>query len=215
MYPPTRTELCLITLIRYKALPPKGDKFTVHAINNNFNVPACDPFDVPSDYYEHVRRFLWRHQLFMEVEKRKDKLCLAVGLLPLAQRYISYMDAMIEGLFIEARRSETQGSNWWSKLFDLYLVVDRLVQGHECHKGHLWRLKNPDQVLETVDVTTLGWKHFYAAADVNDPVWTGTSYQFDTANVAEGDWQDLADTATNYLGLTNPKAKSKKGQRRC
>ncbi|KAI6016421.1 hypothetical protein PISMIDRAFT_360051 [Pisolithus microcarpus 441] len=212
VYPPPRHELRLITLIRYKALPPEGDKFTVHAINTVFNIPACDPFNIPSDYYEHVRRFLWRHHLFMEVEKRKDELSMAVGLRSRAQRYIAYMDAMIEGLFVKARRFE--GSDWRSTLFDLYLIVDHLVQGHEYHQGHLWRLNNPDRILETVDVTTLDWTHFYAAADEKDPVWTGSSYQFDISNVPEGGWQDLADATANYLGLTNPKVKSKGRRRR-
>ncbi|KAI5983661.1 hypothetical protein EDD15DRAFT_2201942 [Pisolithus albus] len=196
VYPPSRRELRLITLIRYKALPPEGDKFTVHAINTVFNIPACDPFDVPSGYYEHVRRFLWRHHLFMEVEKRTDDLSVAVGLRSRVQRYIAYMDAMIEGLFVKARSFE--GSDWRSTLFDLYLIVDHHVQGHEYRQGHLWRLNNPDRILETVDVTTL---------DEKDPVWTGSSYQFDISNVPEGGWQDLADAAANYLGLTNPKIK--------
>ncbi|KAI5983627.1 hypothetical protein EDD15DRAFT_2201918 [Pisolithus albus] len=154
MYPPSRRELRLITLIRYKALPPEGDKFTVHAINTVFNIPACDPFDVPSGYYEHVRRFLWRHHLFMEVEKRTDDLSVAVGLRSRVQRYIACMDAMIGGLFVKARSFE--GSDWRSTLFDLYLIVDHHVQGHEYRQGHLWRLNNPDRILETVDVTTLG-----------------------------------------------------------
>ncbi|KAI6159737.1 hypothetical protein EDD17DRAFT_1511145 [Pisolithus thermaeus] len=203
MHPPAPAELRLITVIRYKALPPAGGKFTVNAINTDLNVPVSDPFDVPGDYYEHVRRFLWRHQVFMGVEKRKDELSLAVGLSTRAQCYISYMDAMIESLFTKARRSG--GGDWRSNLFDLYLVVDHLVQGHEYNVGWLWRMENPDRILETVDVNTLDWKTFYAAADKKNPVWTGSSYQFDIANVAEGGWQDLADATANYLGLTNPK----------
>ncbi|KAI6111431.1 hypothetical protein F5141DRAFT_1063706 [Pisolithus sp. B1] len=205
MHPPAHAELRLITVIRYKALRPAGGKFTINAINTDLNIPASEPFDVPSDYYEHVRRFLWRHQVFMGVEKRKEELSLAVGLSTRAQCYIAYMDAMIEGLFTKARRSG--GGDWRSDIFDLYLVVDHLVQGHEYNVGSLWRMENPDRILETVDVNTLDWKTFYATVDKNDPVWTGSSYQFDIANVAEGSWQDLADATANYLGLTNPKVK--------
>ncbi|KAI5981107.1 hypothetical protein EDD15DRAFT_2204517 [Pisolithus albus] len=203
--PPPRDELQLIDLIRYMALPPEGDKFVVQAMNTDYNTFACDPFDVPSYYYEHVRRFIWRHRLFIGVEKQADKLSLAVGLPTRLQRYISYLDAMIEGLFVEARRS--QGNDWRSSLFDLYLSVDYFVGRHEHNRGNVWREHNPDKIMTTVDVTTLDWRTFYDSADVNDPVWSGLSYQFDVANVAESEWQVLADAAAKYFGLTNPEVK--------
>ncbi|KAI6121418.1 hypothetical protein F5141DRAFT_1090002 [Pisolithus sp. B1] len=210
--PPTHHELQLIELIRYKAFPPEGGKFMVHAINTDYNTLACVPFVVPSPYYEHIKRFLWRHQLFMGVEKRRDELALAVGLCKQTQCYIAYLDAIIEGLFIKARWSEF-GLDWRSDLFDLYLVVDYFVHGHKYNQGALWRLNNPDQILEVIDVTTLDWETFYAASDDSDAIWSGSSYQFDITNVGEGDWQILADAAANYLGLINPQVKLQKRQR--
>ncbi|KAI6096123.1 hypothetical protein F5141DRAFT_1221063 [Pisolithus sp. B1] len=200
MHPPSNTELNRIAVVKYKVLPPVGDKFTVQP-----NFPS-EPFDVPSNYYKHVRRFLWRHHVFIGVEKRKEELSLASGLSTHAQWYIAYMDAMIEALFTKARRSG--GGEWRSNVFDLYLVVDNLVQGHEYDMASLWRMKNADVILETVDVTALDWKSFYSTTDENDPVWTGLSYQFEIANVAEGGWQELADATAKYLGLTNPNVES-------
>ncbi|KAI6110566.1 hypothetical protein EDD16DRAFT_1897873 [Pisolithus croceorrhizus] len=147
----------------------------------------------------------------MGVEKRRDELALAVGLCRQAQCYIAYLDAIIEGLFIKARWSES-GLDWRSDLFDLYLVVDYFVHGHDYNQGDLWRLKNPNQVLEVIDVTTLDWETFYAASDDSDAIWSGLSYQFDITNVGEDDWQLLADAAASYLGLTNPQVNAEKAE---
>lgn len=210
--PPTRHELRLINLIRYKAFPPTGGKFVVHTMNTDYDALAGQPFEVPSHYYDHVRRFLWRHQLLMGVEERSSELALAVGLCRRTQCYISYLDAMIESLFVEARRPRF-GHDWRSNLFDLYLVVDYFVRGHEYCQGMQWTLRNPGQILEVIDVTTLDWETFYAAADDSDPVWSGLSYRFDITNVGKGDWQLLADAAAKYLGLTNPELKLGKRSR--
>lgn len=149
----------------------------------------------------------------MGVEERSSELALAVGLCRHTQCYIAYMDAMVEGLFVEARRPRS-GDDWWSSLFDLYLVVEYFVHGHEYRQGMQWRLHNPGQILEVIDVTTLDWETFYASEDDSDPVWSGVSYQFDITNVGKGDWQLLADAAAKYLGFTNPEVKLKKRSRR-
>ncbi|KIK72780.1 hypothetical protein PAXRUDRAFT_21590 [Paxillus rubicundulus Ve08.2h10] len=120
-----------------------------------------------------------------------------------------YMDGIIEGLFTSAQNQQREG--WRSALFNLYLVVEYLVKRHEYNIGDEWRKKNPDQILEQLDVTSLDvyidWKKFYAAASQESSTWTGLQYKFDITNVPEADWQHLADAAATYLNFTKPNVK--------
>lgn len=51
------------------------------------------------------------------------------------------------------------------------------------------------------------WTTFYAAADKDRPVWSGSEYGFDITTVPKEAWKDLADAAATYLGFVNPVVK--------
>ncbi|KIK72318.1 hypothetical protein PAXRUDRAFT_22125 [Paxillus rubicundulus Ve08.2h10] len=146
----------------------------------------------------------------MGIDENASNLVLTKGMCPLIQRYIMYMDGIIEGLFTSAQNQQREG--WRSALFNLYLVVEYLVKRHEYNLGDEWRKKNPDQILEQLDITSLDvyidWKKLYAAASQESSTWTGLQYEFDITNVPEADWQHLADAAATYLNFTKPNVKS-------
>lgn len=117
------------------------------------------PITVPSTYHTHLRRFIWRHQLFMELYSRANTVNsfkLRTGLRPILLRYIEYMDGMVEGLLTTVKKNPGDAT-FRSNLFDLYLVTDYYLQGqHEHHLGDTWRLQHPDTILECVKMDTIG-----------------------------------------------------------
>ena len=142
----------------YKAIPPKAphlDHFVVQVINTDYAALSSPNITVPTYYYEHLKRFLWRHRLFIGVNERAQQLPLAMGLRPLIQQYIMYMDAIVEALLTTARKASEHQEGWRAELFDLYLVVEHMVERHEYHLGDDWRLKNPDHILEQINVNSL------------------------------------------------------------
>jgi hypothetical protein len=153
---PSQHEIRLILLIRYMANPPRGDRFTVETYNTELHEMDGEQIELPYYYYEHLRRFLWRHQALMEVYSRHKTIHITPELHTLFQRYIVYMDAMIEGLLAPAREQDDHKRTVRSSLFDLYLAVENLIGRHQYDVGDQWRLEHPDIILECVDVESLG-----------------------------------------------------------
>lgn len=72
------------------------------------------------------------------------------------QRYITYMDAMLEGILMTARVKAGNDPMFRSYLFDRYLVTDYLIGRHEYDVGDAWRLENPDIIVECQKAQAIG-----------------------------------------------------------
>lgn len=154
---PSQQELRLLMLIRYiPSTKAKGQYFEVNVRNWELQVMS-DPgvVSVPIHYHEHLRRFIWRQMVFMELLTRGSDLDLAHALRPMLQRYVLYMDGIVEGLLTTAKVKKPD-PGFRSRLFDLYLVVEYYVGRHEYDIVGDWRGSNLDIVLECQDVETLG-----------------------------------------------------------
>lgn len=110
---------------------------------------------VPATYYAHLRHFLWRHHIFMELISRseliKDGVVLSTHAKQMIQKYIWYMDAMGEGLMTPVRSKANQGwCGFRSNLFDLYLLVEYYVGRHEHDVVSTWLAQHPNVHLEAI-----------------------------------------------------------------
>ncbi|KAH0835517.1 hypothetical protein J3R83DRAFT_9202 [Lanmaoa asiatica] len=215
---PQESETRSISAIRYRAkVPVDGCDFFAVEIYNVEVKTVTDDTDVilvPVHYYEHVRRFLWRHCLFMEVWRRAGSLKLANGLQTMLKRYIMYMDGITEGLLQLTDFKKGEDKDLRSVVFDLYLVTEFFVGRHEYDIGDAWRCQNADTILERQSAAALDWNAYYHACDQRDSVWSGSKFSFSIGKVrGEAPWQSLADAAATYLGMENPKVKSRKRKR--
>lgn len=151
---PGQREVKLICQIQYIAGPIVDGGFAVEGKNLKLKSMVADKAVLPSSYHEHVRRFIWRHCVFMEVWRRSEDLCLTVRLRVAIERYIMYMDGMMEGLLMTPRKK--QRHDYRSALFDLYLLTEYFMKRHEYDIGDAWRINHPDVVLEQQKVEDLG-----------------------------------------------------------
>lgn len=158
----TSRELRLLMAIRYRMDGmPTGPFFKVKVIAWELGptYESEDHITVPSFYHNHLRHFLWRQHLFMELYKRVNTekgFRLQTGLRALLQRYIQYMDGMVEGLLTTVKR-HPRDADFRSSLFNLYLVTDYYLDGiHEPDLGDQWRLQHPDIILECVGLDAIG-----------------------------------------------------------
>lgn len=152
-------EIRLIKAIRYEVPVAIKDK------ENFFDVGVYAPeikkhlekIKVPAHYHEHLRRFMWRHRLFLELYIRvaDDTVQSRQGLKNLLNRYIIYMDGIAEGLLTTAKR-RAGIQDYRSRLFDMYLVIEHYVGRHEFDVAFDWRERHPDIILECIDHVTLG-----------------------------------------------------------
>lgn len=158
---PTTNELNLIMLVRYVLGPDKrGGQDFCQVLAKDWVTKRRSYKDgilVPSTYLVHLQHFLWRELAFMEVYLRagKQEVEIPPGLSPLLQKYIMYMDGMLEGLLTTARKNQSN-AQYRSSLFDSYLVVEYFVGRHEYDVVGNWRLKNADTILECEDAFKLG-----------------------------------------------------------
>lgn len=155
--PPDAHELRRIMAIRYRPAAITSNFFGVkaYAWPGDTKSTVGKPIRLPGQYYHHLSRFLWRHQVFMELQSRFSDLQLAPTHQPLVQRYMQYMNAMVAGLLTPEQKN-TKDPSFRSRLFDLYLVVEYFVGHHEFHLVDSWRACNPDSILECQDVLDLG-----------------------------------------------------------
>ncbi|KAF8425015.1 hypothetical protein L210DRAFT_3509387 [Boletus edulis BED1] len=199
---PSHEDMFNIMAIRYLPDPtaPKA-LFNVAIYSASGEGIVDTPTAVPSFYHDHLRRFLWRHCVYMELVSREN-LALVKNLRPLLERYIFYMDAMVEGLLTTARNTTfANDPTFRSSLFSQYLVVEYHVGRHEFNVVGAWRQSNPDVILECVALDALDFDSFYRAADETDPTWSGVRYRFMYNKVNDSDWQTLADLAAKHFGL--------------
>lgn len=158
--PPSEDELRLILLLRYvpSSVKTKEGFFTVNVRNWELGT-ASDPGTilVPVRYQEHLRRFLWREMIFMEVIRRCTlrEIYLVATVSPLVKRYIMYMDGILEGLLTTARKRQDD-VKYRSVLFEMYLNVEYFVGRHEFDIAGQWRESHPDTILECQDALQLG-----------------------------------------------------------
>lgn len=157
---PTEEELQLILLVRYvQSAQRKKEGFVTVKVRNFELDIAAEPgiILVPAHYREHLRRFLWRQTVFMEVVKRSSQstVHLVAPASPLVKRYIVYMDGIVEGLLTTARKRQDD-PRYRSVLFDMYLTVEFFVGRHEHHVAAQWRRTHPEVVLECQDAFELG-----------------------------------------------------------
>ncbi|KAF8432338.1 hypothetical protein L210DRAFT_869429 [Boletus edulis BED1] len=129
---PSHEDMFNITAIHY--LPdPTAPKvlFNVAIYSASGEGIVDNPTTVPSFYHDHLRCFLWRHCVYMELVSREN-LALAKNLRPLLERYTFYMDAMVEGLLTTARNMTfANDPTFRSSLFSQYLIVEYHVGCHE------------------------------------------------------------------------------------
>lgn len=157
---PTEDELRLILLVRYHVSSAKTKKgfFSVDTWNWELDV-ASEPSTilVPVRYLHHLRRFLWREMILMEVMRRSalQEIFLSPAASPLVKRYIQYMDAIAEGLLTTAQKRQGD-SSYRSVLFEMYLNVEYFVGRHEFNVAGHWRADHPETVLECQDALELG-----------------------------------------------------------
>lgn len=154
-------ELRLLMSVRYVAdVQTDGNLCKVKVISweEDSKPEIEDPIVVPASYHIHLQHFIWRQHLFMGLVDRANSVTtfkLRKGLRPILQRYIEYMDGMVEGLLTSVKRNPDPAFR--SKLFDLYLVTDYYLEGrHEYDVGDTWRLEHPDTILECVQMDTIG-----------------------------------------------------------
>jgi len=159
---PTASELMLIMLVRYVTDDDDdstGEDFCLVKARNwqLETVSKDDSVEVPIAYSKHLKHFLWRQLAFIEVYNRATKqlIDIAPRLRPLLQKYILYMDGMLEGLLTTARKHQGD-PGYRSRLFDTYLVVEYFVARHEYDVVGRWRANNPDTILECQDAFALG-----------------------------------------------------------
>ena len=153
---PTATELLAIRCIRYLEMGKVVDGLFRVAIYGSEVNAVCDKDVQVSEFYQdHLRCFLWRHHVYMELVGRKVEL--PPNLRPLLLRYILYMDGMVEGLLTTLRNPNHIGNrNFRSRLFNLYLIIDYHVGRHEYDVVGAWRESHPDIVLECVGMDEIG-----------------------------------------------------------
>lgn len=218
---PEATELRLIMAVRYVAAPTITEGFfNVKVYATEIRSVVEEPISVPGHYHDHLTRFLWRHHVFMELQTRSPDLDLPDNLRPLLQRYIQYMDAIVEGLLTTVQKN-VKAPAFRSHLFDMYLAVEYHVGHHRFRECDFWRVSHPQIILECQNVQDIGrlhagdfschttvltictdWTTYYAKRDQVDPVWSGRKYGFRVAKVPDAEWQTLVDRAAQYLGLS-------------
>lgn len=135
-----------------------------------FNVNTCDrtgkkvdkPLQVPRYYLDHLRHFTWRHHVYMELNDRAVALNLDHGLQQLLQKYIFYMNGILQGLLGPVRKHHNDVT-FRSRLFDGYLAVEYHVGRHEFDIVGAWRDQHPDVLLEceSEDITDTGMLHYH------------------------------------------------------
>lgn len=117
---------------------------------------------IPSNYYCHLRRFLWRFYMFYNLYKvlhlGHTKVLLPIGI-ELLQRTLVMMDSVVEQLLlgcIALGHELSEHSRFY--LFDLYLTTEFVVGYHDPGRVDAWR-KNPhnrDLDLERINPHELG-----------------------------------------------------------
>ncbi|KAG9310698.1 hypothetical protein JVU11DRAFT_9292 [Chiua virens] len=185
---PTLHEINKISITRYYVKNvAEGDFCVIQVLGWANSQPSLlGDIQLPIIYHTHLRHFLWRHHVFMELNSRtelvKDGVVLSAHIKQTIQKYIWYMDAIGGGLMASARFRTNRGrTDFRCNLFDLYLLVEYYVGRHE----H--------------DVVY--WVAFYKEQDDKDDIWSGARYQFITMNVKMADeWQALADRVARFLG---------------
>lgn len=154
-YVPDEELLRRLCLIRY--YPKKiqdSDFFHVSVMNVELKQPTHPKIiQLPNVYFEHLRRFIWRQHVFMELAARKPKI--PDQLRTMIKKYIMYMDGMIEGLLTTARQRKGE-LDYRSRLFNQYLIVEYFVGRHEYDVVGRWRMENADTILECQDMEALG-----------------------------------------------------------
>lgn len=153
---PDAQEIRLILAVRYYHIPSaRDDFFDVVPFGWEVQRKILPSITVPVYYQNHLRRFLWRHHLYMHLYDGAPVLQLAPNLLPLLTSYIQYMDAMAEALLTAAKRNVGDVS-CRSYLFNMYLVIEFHIGRHEHDVVSRWASKHPNVVLECVNIDSIG-----------------------------------------------------------
>lgn len=152
---PTLKKLNIIMQIRYELKETEDEHFCVVCIGNPTLNAVVEDIRIPKSYQGHLRRFLWRHALFMGIESNIHEK-LDADNRRIIKRYISYMDAILAALIQGCRGEKGVNVYYRSKTFDLYLVVEFFIGRHDYQSGDQWRRTHKMPLLETVDVMKLG-----------------------------------------------------------
>jgi len=157
---PSATEMRLILSTRYYPIEsPRDDFFDIRVYGREVGATTGENITLPKYYWDHLRRFLWRHDLYMHLyDEAFTGVRLPPNLRSLIKRYIQYMDAVAEGLLTTAgnRKGDV---NYRSYLFNMYLVVDSLVGRHEYDVVSRWAMEHPDIILECTNIDDIGECH--------------------------------------------------------
>ncbi|KAG6371690.1 hypothetical protein JVT61DRAFT_9031 [Boletus reticuloceps] len=197
-------KMQLILSMHYLPDPtPRKELFSVMVYSASGEGVVDTPAIVPAFYHDHLCRFLWRHSVYMELVSQDD-ITLMPKLRPLLERYIFYMDAVVEGLLTTARnKTFTKDPTFCSILFNQYLVVEYHVGHHEFNVIGAWRQRNPDIILECMMLDDIDFDSFYKKADKANSAWSGSRYKFMYNKVTGPEWQILADLAAKHFGIDN------------
>lgn len=143
--------------IRYCPMEsPHAEFFDVAIYGSEVDRLLGTPITVPKYYWEHLRRFLWRHHVYMQLyASTSSGVKLPASVRSVIKLYIQYMDGIAEGLLTTAGRRRGD-PGYRSYLFNMYLVVDFHVGRHEHHVVSSWAAEHPDIIIECVDIDTIG-----------------------------------------------------------
>ncbi|KAF9232094.1 hypothetical protein BU15DRAFT_67768 [Melanogaster broomeanus] len=141
----------------YEALPPTA--------NPTFKT------EVPSSYYEHLRRFLWRYYLFSVLINKFNtgntkKRVVLPAVATFLQEMVVMMDTVVEQLIMGCmEKGQELVPELRCQYFDDYLVTEFIVGRHDPESVEAWRRKPVNRIydLEWINPDKLNWAAYDAA----------------------------------------------------
>ncbi|KAF9235429.1 hypothetical protein BU15DRAFT_64876 [Melanogaster broomeanus] len=141
----------------YEALPPTA--------NPTFKT------EVPSSYYEHLRRFLWRYYLFSVLINKFNtgstkKRIVLPAVATFLQKMVVMMDTVVEQLIMGCmEKGQELDPELRCQYFDDYLVTEFVVGRHDPESVEAWRRKPVNRIydLEWINPDRLNWAAYDAA----------------------------------------------------
>lgn len=113
--------------------------------------------DLPDHYTENLKMFTWRRNVISILihYQRETGLSKLDDLLLTLQRYLVYMECIIDILVKEAGVVDDRVPHWRCRTFDLYLITEFCVRRHEPEAVRQYR-RTSNVNLNRVDINTLG-----------------------------------------------------------
>ncbi|KIK71729.1 hypothetical protein PAXRUDRAFT_22921, partial [Paxillus rubicundulus Ve08.2h10] len=188
--------LDFIPLLFYTVeLKPGAQMATVYEAKSPSSRRPTVTTKVPSYYFHHLVRFLWRYYLLSNLYTalhRGNSKVLVDSAIHFLERMLVMLDTVVEQLILRCKNTPTMTPAFRVPAFDDYLVTEFIVGWHDPKRVEEWRnrIENRNLDLERIPPHVLDWDAYDCALG---DVLNGTKFNMEIRKVKVADWKTVAD----------------------